>query len=107
MTFCFFAAKANVTGITFEPNPAVVGEEVNITCDESEGVPEPSYTINHNGKLVSSEKTFTISEVKQSDEGPYTCVAQNKLGNDSATANFTVVGKILKFYVFSPILSLG
>ena len=54
----------------------------------------PSYTISHNGEQVSNKKTFTISKVKQSDEGPYTCVAQNRLGSDSATANLTVVGKI-------------
>ncbi|CAB3997164.1 cilia- and flagella-associated 43-like [Paramuricea clavata] len=51
--------------------------------------PRPAPKPNVTG--VSSERTLTISEVKRSDEGPYTCVAQNKLGNDSATANLTVL----------------
>ncbi|CAB3999529.1 Neogenin [Paramuricea clavata] len=83
-------AKPNVTGITFEPNPVEVGKTVTITCVESEGVPEPSYITSHNGEVVGSKKMFTIS-VKRSDQGPYTCVAQNKLGSHSATANLTVV----------------
>ncbi len=47
-----------------------------------------------NGINVSTEKTYTISPVKQSDEGPYTCIAVNILGNDSATDSLTVTGEI-------------
>ncbi len=91
--FCFFAAQPNNTSITFIPDPATVGNQVEIRCD-SEGVPEPSFIIMRNGKNVSTEKTYTISLVKQSDEGPYACIAVNILGNDSATDNLTVIGEI-------------
>jgi hypothetical protein len=51
-----------------------------------------SGTISHNGKQISTEKMLTISEVKQSDERPYTCV--------TATVNLTSVGKFFRqFYI--------
>ena len=66
---------------------------VNITC-ESDGLPEPSYSITHNGTEVSTNKTYTIDDVQYRHAGTYKCVAKNKIGNDSASANLTVVGKI-------------
>ncbi len=85
------------------PNPATVGKQVEIRCD-SEGVPEPSFIIMRNGKNVSTEKTLTISPVKQSNEGPYTCIAVNIVGNDSATDILTVIGEI-KFLDAFPFFS--
>ena len=72
-----------------------------IRC-ESDGFPEPSYTIIHNGTEVSNETKHTILVVKSGDEGIYKCIARNELGNDSSYANLTV-GKIqfLTFNEFS------
>ena len=91
-TFCFFTVKPTKTAITL-PDTVVVGKKVTITC-ESDGLPEPSYTIIHNETEVSSKKTHTISEVKRSDAGLYQCVAANKLGSNSKSHCLAVVGEI-------------
>jgi hypothetical protein len=77
----------------FTPVRAVCGQPVNITC-MSDGFPEPSYTITHNGSLISNKTKHTIQVVNWSDSGTYKCLAKNELGNDSASTNFTV-GKIM------------
>ena len=105
--FRFFTVKPNNTTLT--PNTAVVGTSVVITC-KSEGLPEPRYTITRNGTVVSTNKTYAISEVMGSDAGTctYKCIASNKLGNDSACSNLTVLGKIrfLAHFIL-PVLSLS
>jgi hypothetical protein len=101
--WCSFYTVQPNTKITFEPESAVVGSPCIITCDSS-GFPAPSHTITHNGTEVSTNKTYTIKVVKWSDAGIYKCVVKNVLGNDSASANLTVTGKI-RFLdaFFSPI----
>ena len=48
----------------------------------------------HNDSItVSNQSTYIINEVKWSDAGTYKCIANNKLGSDSASKNLTV-GKI-------------
>ncbi|CAB4030148.1 B-cell receptor CD22-like [Paramuricea clavata] len=66
----------------------VLGSPVTITCN-SEGHPEPNYTITHNGITLSAGKMYTIPKVKWSDAGTYRCIAGNKLGSDSAFAYLT------------------
>ena len=79
--------------------PATKGQNVTISC-ESDGHPEPTYTIYRNGtdntSVVSNEKTHIIESVNFSDAGLYRCKAKNKLGNDSSEVkNLTVnEGKI-------------
>ena len=70
-----------------------VGETVIITC-ESDGVPEPKYTITHNGTEISTEKMHIIRMVNKTHAGTYKCFVWNKLGNDSDSDILTVVGKI-------------
>ncbi|CAB4022834.1 B-cell receptor CD22-like, partial [Paramuricea clavata] len=77
------------TKITITPEEVKVGTSVNITC-YSEGRPEPRYNITHNRIVLSTGKTYTISKAKLSDAGTYECIAWNKLGRDSASANLTV-----------------
>ncbi|CAB4023289.1 B-cell receptor CD22-like [Paramuricea clavata] len=84
--------KPSNTNIMFTPKRAVVGESVTITCI-SEGFPEPSYSIIHNATEVSTNKTYTIDDMQHRHAGIYTCVAMNKLGNDSASGNLTVIVK--------------
>ena len=67
----------------------------------SNGLPEPSYTIMHNGSItVSNQSTSIIREVKSRDAGTYKCIATNRLGSDSDSKNLTV-GKIRDLDVFS------
>ena len=72
--------------------PATKGQNVTISC-ESDGHPEPTYTIyrNDNTSVVSNEKTHTIHSVNFIDAGLYRCEAKNELGNDlSEVKNLTV-----------------
>ena len=96
----FFAVKPNNTNISLIPQPVILGGSVEIKCD-SVGVPEPHFIINGpNGKLNVTGKSHTIEDVEKSDEGSYTCVATNALGNDSATDNLTVTGEVEILYAF-------
>ena len=69
------------------------GKPVTVTCN-SEGRPEPSYRITRDGTVVSTGKMYTIFEATLSGGGRFTCIAWNKLGNDSASAYLAVTGKI-------------
>ena len=102
----FFADKPNITFFNVTPDPvAKEGYNVTITCI-SKGVPSPDNTIFRNGTKVSTVKTstevspektsttYTIDFVTPGDAGIYRCIAENKIGNDSATVNLTVQGKI-------------
>ncbi|CAB4038035.1 neural cell adhesion molecule 1-like isoform X7, partial [Paramuricea clavata] len=85
--------KPKNTTITFTKSTAVVDGNVAVMCN-SNGLPEPSYTIIHNdNKVVTKKSTYTIVDVKYSDAGTYKCIASNKLGSDSASRSLTV-GKI-------------
>ncbi|XP_028413713.1 opioid-binding protein/cell adhesion molecule homolog [Dendronephthya gigantea] len=83
--------KPKDTNITIKPEVAEVGSLVEITC-KSGGLPEPSYAIFHNGSKINDGGTFIIKNVDYHHNGTYECVATNKLGNDSDSANLTVIG---------------
>ena len=96
--FLFFTDKPTKTDIEFSSNPAIIGNEVTITCS-SNGQSKPSFTIIHNGTINISgiEETYTISKVNWDNAGYYTCVAIYKLGShpsDSRILNVTVKGKV-------------
>ncbi|XP_028416917.1 contactin-4-like [Dendronephthya gigantea] len=78
--------------LTFTSNPAPLGGSVTISCS-SDGVPEPSYKITHNGTKVSTKKSFTISPVKWRDAGTYECFVKNNLGSDSVSKYLTEKAK--------------
>ncbi|XP_046858238.1 immunoglobulin superfamily member 10-like isoform X2 [Xenia sp. Carnegie-2017] len=84
------------TNITISPMSVKKGQNVTITC-ESDGYPEPTYTIYHNGAVVSNNKTYIIQSVNFNHAGSYRCEAKNKLGSDlSDVKNLTIItGKIL------------
>ena len=65
-----------------------------IRC-ESDGFPEPSFTITHNGTEISNETKHIILVVKWDDAGTYKCIARNELGRDSDSGNLTVKGTII------------
>jgi hypothetical protein len=88
----FSTVKPENTKITITQEGAL-GSPVTITCN-SEGHPEPNYTITHNGTTLSAGKMYTIPKVKWNDAGTYRCIAGNKLGSDLAFAYLTFHGKI-------------
>ena len=63
-----------------------------ITC-YSEGVPDPHFTIMHNGKNITTKNPYTIEDVQERSEGTYTCIAINDLGNDTAAGYLNVTGE--------------
>ncbi|XP_046858263.1 carcinoembryonic antigen-related cell adhesion molecule 6-like [Xenia sp. Carnegie-2017] len=79
------------TNITISPMSVKKGQNVTITC-ESDGYPEPTYTIYHNGAVISNKKTYIINSINFSNAGSYRCEATNKLGNDfSDVKNLTII----------------
>lgn len=101
----FTLVKPENTKIVIEQQ-GKVGKPVTVTCN-SEGRPEPSYRITRDGTVVTTGKMYTIFEATLSGGGTYTCIAWNKLGNDSASAYLAVTGKIrsLTILLISLILS--
>ncbi|XP_046858235.1 hemicentin-2-like [Xenia sp. Carnegie-2017] len=96
------------TNITISPMSVKKGQNVTITC-ESDGYPEPTYTIYHNGAVISNNKTYIIQSVNFNNAGSYRCEAKNRLGNDSSQVkNLTIIkGKIVSpppgtSFTFSP-----
>ena len=91
LLICLHAVQPRRPEITFTRNPALLGGSVTITCS-SDGYPEPSYIIAHNGTRVGVENTFTISHVMWNDTGTYECLAKNFLGNYWVSTYLTVKG---------------
>ena len=82
-------------------------QDVQFRCHVS-GYPEPSIMWLHNGSPITQKKdsitrykttsfvsstslisaSLTIKDVRKSDEGEYTCMAQNDMGKDTGTETF-------------------
>ena len=81
----------------------ILGKSVEIRCLPPEGEPKPNVYWLKNGLaieknsqriLVSHEGSLLINEVRMSDTGNYTCVAENRAGKRvSDSAQLTVTGK--------------
>ena len=77
---------------TSSPENIVFGKSVVITC-EAIAVPLPSYIIIHNNtKIVSTHKTFIITDLTYSHAGLYECIAINHLGNSSKILSLSATG---------------
>ena len=76
-------------------NISPVGKNVTITC-VADAFPTPNYMIIHNGMKLTDvvDGVKTIQSANLSDDGRYECVANNSIGNVSASFNLTVNGKI-------------
>ena len=76
-------------------NISPVGKTVTITC-VADAFPAPNYIIFHNGMeltdVVGGVKT--IQSANLNNDGRYGCLANNSIGNVSASFNLTVNGKI-------------
>ena len=66
---------------------------------EAEGNPEPkitwlkqNYSLPANKRVMSSRGSIMITDVKSQDEGMYTCVAGNILGEVTSSATLSVQG---------------
>ncbi|XP_028399390.1 uncharacterized protein LOC114522833 isoform X2 [Dendronephthya gigantea] len=87
----YVAIRPQKINVIFSQGKAKIGEPINITC-ESEGVPEPRFTITHNNTEVIAGKTYNIPQVKWSDGGLYECIAKSKFGIGSKCHCLTVLG---------------
>ena len=65
------------------------GKAVTIKC-ESNGLPDPSYTIWGHCMKLSDNNTYIIKKVQTCDAGNYSCIATNNLGSNSAFAHLKV-----------------
>ena len=92
--FSFFVDKPVKTKIEV-PEEGYLREKLVINC-YSEGLPSPSFSINHNvtRNIVSNNSSYIKEKVDYSDAGLYECVAKNVLGNDSDIGKLIVKGKI-------------
>ena len=78
--------------LTSNPENAVFGKPVAITC-EAIAVPIPSYTIIHNNtEIVSYQKSYNITVLEQKHIGSYECIVANHLGNSSKIFSLSVAG---------------
>ena len=93
--------------IVTPPMSMVVNESgsASFQC-QAEGNPEPKVTwLKHNSSLpadkrvVSSHGGLMITDVRSQDEGMYSCVATNILGEMTSSAKLTVQGKIIIYPV--------
>lgn len=75
------------------------GTNVVLHCD-AEGTPEPAVfwlkddqQLKYTSRiyLATDNKTLNIDHIKESDEGSYTCVSENILGSDEASAKVEVI----------------
>ena len=93
MSLCLDKPK-NVSFKSDQKNNIVtVGETVKIIC-KAEGFPAPNYNIgHHNCNKVTDNGVKIIKSVNIHDGGRYVCVANNELGQLSASFILTVKGK--------------
>ena len=77
--------------------PLREGDTANLTCKIIKGLPEPQLSFFKNGHLLPKEKTspLLLKNVTDSDEGRYTCKAQNPGGNFTDSKHITVKSKLI------------
>lgn len=87
--------------ITVDPENKKIkaGTNVVLTC-EAKGIPEPSifwskdeHPLKYTSRIYLStdNKTLNIDHIKESDAGVYSCIAENILGADEASAQVDVM----------------
>ena len=95
--------------ISRKPSSVIVeeGQNVSLVC-QATGQPTPTVTWRKAFSQLPKEKTtvidgnLTILNMTKADGGTYACAVKNLLGEDSAVAQVTVLGK-LKFTLIPPI----
>ncbi|XP_075202610.1 intercellular adhesion molecule 5-like isoform X1 [Anomaloglossus baeobatrachus] len=92
------AAKPKVLSIIAKPSTAVSeGDNLTLTC-VAQGVPRPTYswqipTPATNTLFSHDSSVITISAAKKVNGGAYTCIAENKHGQDTMNKGITVTEK--------------
>ena len=80
----------------------IEGQIASFQCS-SDGVPTPvqvwlngssEVQAQDSGRIFVAGDFLLIFDIEQSDDGEYTCRATNEAGQDEATADLTVVGKM-------------
>ena len=82
-----FVAVPQIDGLTLQSS-YIEGSVVSITCTAS-GLPTPDVQWIRDGKVKTSGKILTFSNIKREDSGLYTCRANNSVG--SAETHTTLV----------------
>ncbi|PIK36546.1 hypothetical protein BSL78_26621 [Apostichopus japonicus] len=101
--------------VTVEPATGQIRESVTLKC-LPRGFPVPTIiwkrgeeTLDVYGEKYSTQNSgrlLTISNISLSDEGTYTCICRNKLGQYTADIPVTVLGKAsISSYILGPFLS--
>ncbi|XP_046860779.1 carcinoembryonic antigen-related cell adhesion molecule 6-like isoform X2 [Xenia sp. Carnegie-2017] len=84
------------TNITISPMSVKKDHKVTIFC-LSDGYPEPTYQIYHNGtgnmRVVSNDRTYIIQSVNFNNAGSYRCEAKNKHGSDLSDVKYLTVSR--------------
>ncbi|CAI5456301.1 unnamed protein product [Caenorhabditis angaria] len=60
------------------------GSDLNLEC-RAEGAPSPEITWSRNDQIISTSPVLKLSDLSESDKGPYTCLAVNIEGNSTST----------------------
>ena len=83
--------------------PLREGDSANLTCKITEGLPEPQLSFFKNGDPLSKERTSSLllTNVTDSDEGKYTCEAQNTGGYFTDSIHIRVESKLIIIVVNS------
>ena len=92
MSLCLDKPKNVSFKSNLKNNIVNVGETVKIIC-KAEGFPAPNYNIFHNCIKITDNGVKIINSVSIHDGGRYVCVANNELGQLSASFILTVKGK--------------
>lgn len=71
---------------------AIKGKSKSLDCSAA-GYPKPSYRWAFENKMISSSPVFTISSVSRSDEGVFSCTANNTHGEVKLMIYLNVLGK--------------
>ena len=94
-----FSGKLTKASITLSKEKVVLDNSVNISCT-SDGFPDPSYNITHNGTELTTNQVHTIQEANWTDGGIYQCVVCNEticVQSDRKTLKVVSEGEILRY----------
>ena len=73
------------------------GQSISLYCSAA-GYPKPKYQWVFENKTVSSSSVFTISNVFRRNEGVYSCMVQNSLGEVTLILYLNVLGKFCRVF---------
>ena len=84
------------------------GESANLTCKIIEGFPEPEISWLKDGEPLAKEvkTTLILTKATDRDEGMYTCIAQNTLGNSTDSIDVAVKSKLIIIMIILTIKSI-